>query len=255
MAATRGRAIPAFRRQFRRLRAARSAGLLAPVPHRAARARRRTDLDWADRPQRARLEPADPRSGQPAAGPRRVALRGHRRDRPLVRPALHQSAAHPTHNPIALGTEVPLAQIQPLPRAAYAEQTLDATTLLDTLAPEDWADYVDTIVRPNDDPDRKQGRYAVAARKRRRGECPFSRRRGASGWRLRWPRDSGGGLIGRTRRAAAAGCRRGGRCGTRNPPHPRARGHRAVSARSTGPRFPPRRRRRRSASGRCPSPA
>jgi hypothetical protein len=79
-----------------------------------------------------------------------------------------------THAPIALSADIPLAQIQPLPRAAYAEQTLDATDLLDTLAPQDWADYVDTIVRPNDDPDRKQGSYAVAARKRRRGECPFS---------------------------------------------------------------------------------
>ncbi|MBN9560240.1 MAG: hypothetical protein J0H14_05855 [Alphaproteobacteria bacterium] len=86
-----------------------------------------------------------------------------------------------THAPISLNIDTPLAQIQPLPRAAYAEQTLDATSLLDTLAPEDWADYVDTIVRPNDDPDRRQGSYAVAARKRRRGECPFSGARVGAG--------------------------------------------------------------------------
>jgi len=79
-----------------------------------------------------------------------------------------------THAPIHLSTEVPLAQLQPLPRAVYADQTLDSFAVSDCLDARDWADYIDTIVRPNGDPDRKQGSYAIAARKRRRAECPFT---------------------------------------------------------------------------------
>ena len=78
-----------------------------------------------------------------------------------------------THAPINLTTDMPLAQLQPLPRVVYADQTLDATSIRDGLEPKDWADYVETIVHPNEDPERQQGRYAVAARKRRRAECPF----------------------------------------------------------------------------------
>ncbi len=78
-----------------------------------------------------------------------------------------------THAPILLSTEVPFAQVQPLPRAAYSDQVLNAVHLTDGLADAEWSAYIDTIVRPNEDPDRPQGQYAVAARKRRKGECPF----------------------------------------------------------------------------------
>ena len=84
-----------------------------------------------------------------------------------------------THLPISLTTDVPLAQVQPLPRAAYADQTLRASTVTDDLAPQDWSDYIETVVHPNDDPDRAIGHYAVAARKRRTGECPFGGGRAA----------------------------------------------------------------------------
>jgi len=79
-----------------------------------------------------------------------------------------------THSPIDLRTETPLAQIQPLPRIAYAEATLDAMSESPRLSGDDWADYVRDIVRPNDDPSRPAGGYAVAARRRRKRECPFS---------------------------------------------------------------------------------
>ncbi len=78
-----------------------------------------------------------------------------------------------THAPVLLGMDMPLAQLQPLPRAAYADASLDAAHTTDSLGPSDWDDYIETIVSPNDDPERQQGRYAIAARKRRRGECPF----------------------------------------------------------------------------------
>ena len=79
-----------------------------------------------------------------------------------------------THAPIQLGTETPLAQLQPIPQAAYADEALDRFAVADQLEDDDWADYIETIVRPNLDPDRKQGSYAIAARRRRRAECPFT---------------------------------------------------------------------------------
>ena len=79
-----------------------------------------------------------------------------------------------THIPIEISAAAPLAQLQPLPRAAYAEETLRAMTLANGMEADDWADYVETIVRPNDDPGRAPGAYAIAARRRRRSECPFS---------------------------------------------------------------------------------
>jgi hypothetical protein len=78
-----------------------------------------------------------------------------------------------THAPISLITDLPIAQVQPLPRAAYSDQVLDGVAHAEGLGETDWADYIDTIVRPNEDPDRQMGQYAVAARKRRRAECPF----------------------------------------------------------------------------------
>ena len=82
-----------------------------------------------------------------------------------------------THSAIRLKRDFPFAQLQPLPRAAYAEQTLEAFDVVPRMAdfdPADWDDYVRTIVRPNDDPDRPPGGYAVAARRRRKGTCPVN---------------------------------------------------------------------------------
>jgi hypothetical protein len=82
-----------------------------------------------------------------------------------------------THKPIHLKATFPLLQVQPLPRQAYAEQTLAATTIVPDMVSmneADWNAYYATIAGPCEDHDRPFGAYAVAARKRRQGICPFS---------------------------------------------------------------------------------
>jgi Family of unknown function (DUF6065) len=81
-----------------------------------------------------------------------------------------------THKPIHLGADFPLLQVQPLPRQAYAEHTLSATSIVPNMfgmSEQDWNAYENSIVVPNQSPGRAFGGYAVAARKRRRGDCPF----------------------------------------------------------------------------------
>jgi hypothetical protein len=81
-----------------------------------------------------------------------------------------------TNQPVLLQPDVPLAQVQPLPRIAYDDATLDAMDFVPDLAglqPEDWSDYHRTIVLPNLSPDVGPGRYATAVRRRRRGGCPM----------------------------------------------------------------------------------
>jgi hypothetical protein len=80
-----------------------------------------------------------------------------------------------THAAIHFRADYPLAQVQPIPRLAYAEETLNAAAFISGVAEftsQDWADYDQHIVRPNDDPDRMPGTYAITARKRRR--CPIA---------------------------------------------------------------------------------
>jgi Family of unknown function (DUF6065) len=82
-----------------------------------------------------------------------------------------------TFYPIRLQKKIPLAQVQPLPRVAYSAQTLDnpgIVPLLEEWTSQDWEDYRDSIIRPNDEPARKPGRYAVAAPKRRKSGCPYA---------------------------------------------------------------------------------
>lgn len=80
-----------------------------------------------------------------------------------------------THAPVRFQSDFPFAQVQPLPRVAYADETMDAVThipQLGELTSRDWDDYIHTVVKPNDDPERPHGQYAVAARRRRKGVCP-----------------------------------------------------------------------------------
>lgn len=82
-----------------------------------------------------------------------------------------------TDRPVRFHADYPLAQAQPLPRALYADATLDATAIVPGLAnfsASDWQDYCATVVRPNQDPQRQIGRYAIEARRRRRGVCPHA---------------------------------------------------------------------------------
>ncbi len=85
-----------------------------------------------------------------------------------------------THMPIRLRPDFPLAQIQPVHRVAYENQTLSSMGVVDDLSglgAEEWDAYRTTIVEPNSRPDRPHGGYAVGARKRRQGRdgggCPF----------------------------------------------------------------------------------
>ena len=83
-----------------------------------------------------------------------------------------------TQQPIRLRADFPLLQVQPLPREAYAEQTLGSATIKPNMAAmsdEDWDAYQRTIVVPNLDPEREFGAYAVATRRRRRTPCPYSK--------------------------------------------------------------------------------
>ncbi len=80
-----------------------------------------------------------------------------------------------TNVPIDFRADFPLLQVQPIPRQAYDDATLNDYELvpdLDSLRPEDWDDYYDTVVRPNVQENRPRGQYAAAARKRRARETP-----------------------------------------------------------------------------------
>jgi hypothetical protein len=72
-----------------------------------------------------------------------------------------------------------MLQVQPIPRIAYRESTLNNYELVPDLkqfAPEDWDDFFDTVVRPNSMTDRPRGQYAAASRKRRAAESAASAR-------------------------------------------------------------------------------
>ena len=78
-----------------------------------------------------------------------------------------------TNVPIDFRADFPLLQVQPIPRHAYDDATLNNYELvpdLNQLTPEDWDDYYDTVVRPHVQEVRPRGQYASAARKRRAAE-------------------------------------------------------------------------------------
>jgi hypothetical protein len=78
-----------------------------------------------------------------------------------------------TEIPIRFGRELPLLQLQPIPRSLYSENVLGGSSFVGDLSDftaDDWDKYRTTVVKPNTDAGRKPGAYAVAARKRRTGE-------------------------------------------------------------------------------------
>jgi hypothetical protein len=80
-----------------------------------------------------------------------------------------------THAPVRLRADFPLAQVQPVPRIAHADETLGSfgtTADMSGLSPGDWDAYRNSIADPSADPDRNFGAYAVTARKRARSDCP-----------------------------------------------------------------------------------
>lgn len=80
-----------------------------------------------------------------------------------------------TDVPVHFSTETPLVQVQPLQRSTYADEVSNGFGLVGDarqFPAEAWARYEQTIVKPNLDPQRPVGAYAVAARRRRKGVCP-----------------------------------------------------------------------------------
>ncbi len=79
-----------------------------------------------------------------------------------------------TNTPIRLHADLPLVQAQPLPRCLYTDTVLNRfeTTDMADLDAADWQAFRDTIVIPNQEPQRPLGRVAVANRRRRAGTCP-----------------------------------------------------------------------------------
>ncbi|MBN8929001.1 MAG: hypothetical protein BGO51_01400 [Rhodospirillales bacterium 69-11] len=78
-----------------------------------------------------------------------------------------------TDTPIEIQTELPLLQVQPMPRFAYEDRTLNQYEMipeLGQLSAAEWESYHDTVVAPHLQPVRTRGQYAAAARKRRAGD-------------------------------------------------------------------------------------
>ncbi len=77
-----------------------------------------------------------------------------------------------TNAPIEFDAEFPFLQVQPVHRSLY-DNTLDTFTVVPELGqftPADWAAFQQTVVRPNVDPNRQRGEYAMNTRKRRKKE-------------------------------------------------------------------------------------
>lgn len=76
--------------------------------------------------------------------------------------------------PVHFSPEMPLLQLNLLPRWLYVDAAATAVSpvALPAFSAADWADFDATMIAPMHDPDRRIGRYAVAARKRRHAGCP-----------------------------------------------------------------------------------
>ncbi len=80
-----------------------------------------------------------------------------------------------TDTPIEFRADYPMFQVQPIPRDVYDDGLLNnysAVSDMQSLRPEDWDEFYDTVVRPNVQEDRPRGQYATAARKRRKEDSP-----------------------------------------------------------------------------------
>ena len=76
-----------------------------------------------------------------------------------------------TNSAVDFRRDWPVAMLQVIPQAAYAESAMTSTATTASLAamrPEDWQLYADTVVRRVTQPVRKPGAYAVENRKRRK---------------------------------------------------------------------------------------
>jgi hypothetical protein len=74
-----------------------------------------------------------------------------------------------TDFPIRLRIDIPLVQVQPIPRFLLAASVLADMTVEDSLGATEWDDYYHSIAEPNMRPNRPFGAYAAAERRARRG--------------------------------------------------------------------------------------
>ena len=77
-----------------------------------------------------------------------------------------------TNVPVELNPELPFMQVQPVHRTLYgnALEQFELVNDLAQLRPDEWTAFHQTIVKPNIDPHRRQGQYAVDTRRRRHDE-------------------------------------------------------------------------------------
>ena len=64
-------------------------------------------------------------------------------------------------------------QVQPLPRVAYADDLLNSFEVvpgMDQLEKDEWQAFRQAVAKPDVDPERRLGHYAVSARKRQKKE-------------------------------------------------------------------------------------
>jgi hypothetical protein len=79
-----------------------------------------------------------------------------------------------THHPIEFDANFPFMQVQPVHQSTYgsALDTFRIVEDLDELDAGDWDAYRRTVVKPNVDPHRQRGQYAVASRRRQKRTSP-----------------------------------------------------------------------------------
>jgi hypothetical protein len=77
-----------------------------------------------------------------------------------------------TNAPIEFDSEFPFIQLQPVHRSTYdsALDTFSVVPELGQFTAADWSAFQQTVVRPNIDPNRQRGEYAMNTRKRRKKE-------------------------------------------------------------------------------------
>jgi hypothetical protein len=75
-----------------------------------------------------------------------------------------------TNIPVEFNEEYPFLQVQPVRRNTYgnALDNFEIVSELGQLTPADWEAFRTTVVRPNIDPHRQRGQYAVSSRRRRK---------------------------------------------------------------------------------------
>jgi hypothetical protein len=79
-----------------------------------------------------------------------------------------------TNVPVEFNEEYPFLQVQPVHRTTYgsALDNFKVFPELGLLMPSDWDAFRNTVVRPNVDPHRLRGQYAVSSRRRRKQPAP-----------------------------------------------------------------------------------